>query len=625
MPIARVQLPDGRIAKFEVPEGTSPQQVESFAAQQVGQLETQPAQQPERGFVRKTGEFLGELGPGLGELFQGAVQLGAELAGREDIAKRIGERVREEREQLTGAQRAGRIAGQIIPFAPAGLATAARTASALGGGAAARAIGAGAGGGIGAAELAAVTPTEEGTLPARAREVAQSAALGTLGGAALSGAGQAIGATARGVKGLVSKQAPEEIIARTAKPGTIPELLEELKTAPADSPKFLADIGGDDFKGLTRAVGKLSGGKDIVVDALEKRAKGAVTRVTNQLSKDISSVDTYFGSLDDIAKARSKIASPLYKKAFEEGQNISNDKINNLLGDERIKRAITTAKRDFGVRPDAKINSLETLDGAKKALDDTIGEAIRQGKNNKVRAFTQLKNELVTELDKSAPSYKKARDIFSDFTSVEKAQEQGLQFNKLQPEQLKKVFNNLTVSEKDAFRIGVRENLRKAAEETGRTGSAAARVLKNENVENRLKVVMGNKFNSFKKRMEEEIAAADTKFKVLGGSRTDINLAAEQEFLNKAGQAGAAALSGGKLPLISAAVSSIKNRFGGISDKNAKALANILVKRENSIDALRGILAKEQSQIQKRLISDYINTVRPELAITQTIQQRTED
>jgi len=34
MPIARVQLPDGRIARLEVPEGTSPEEVESFVASQ---------------------------------------------------------------------------------------------------------------------------------------------------------------------------------------------------------------------------------------------------------------------------------------------------------------------------------------------------------------------------------------------------------------------------------------------------------------------------------------------------------------------------------------------------------------------------------------------------------------
>lgn len=34
MPIAKIQLPDGRIAKFEVPEGTTPEQVTAFAEQQ---------------------------------------------------------------------------------------------------------------------------------------------------------------------------------------------------------------------------------------------------------------------------------------------------------------------------------------------------------------------------------------------------------------------------------------------------------------------------------------------------------------------------------------------------------------------------------------------------------------
>jgi len=36
MPVARVQLPDGRIARFDVPEGTTPEQVQAFANQQFG-------------------------------------------------------------------------------------------------------------------------------------------------------------------------------------------------------------------------------------------------------------------------------------------------------------------------------------------------------------------------------------------------------------------------------------------------------------------------------------------------------------------------------------------------------------------------------------------------------------
>ena len=34
MPIAKIQLQDGRIAKFEVPEGTTPEEVINFAQNQ---------------------------------------------------------------------------------------------------------------------------------------------------------------------------------------------------------------------------------------------------------------------------------------------------------------------------------------------------------------------------------------------------------------------------------------------------------------------------------------------------------------------------------------------------------------------------------------------------------------
>ena len=34
MPIAKVRLPDGRVARFNVPEGTTPEEVTAFAAQQ---------------------------------------------------------------------------------------------------------------------------------------------------------------------------------------------------------------------------------------------------------------------------------------------------------------------------------------------------------------------------------------------------------------------------------------------------------------------------------------------------------------------------------------------------------------------------------------------------------------
>ena len=84
MPIARIELPDGRIARFEVPEGTSPQEVESFANQQF-----QEQAQPERSAVGEVARpFLqaakqiavGTLGSA-GDLAQQAVHL-PEAIGR---------------------------------------------------------------------------------------------------------------------------------------------------------------------------------------------------------------------------------------------------------------------------------------------------------------------------------------------------------------------------------------------------------------------------------------------------------------------------------------------------------------------------------------------------------------
>jgi hypothetical protein len=107
MPIAKVQLPDGRIAKFEVPEGTSPQEVEAFAAQSLGGGQTAPAPaaqdvnqpgtmvgraltkaitQPFSGIsetLGQVGQSLSDIGQGIGrgglQLATGATQLGSDV------------------------------------------------------------------------------------------------------------------------------------------------------------------------------------------------------------------------------------------------------------------------------------------------------------------------------------------------------------------------------------------------------------------------------------------------------------------------------------------------------------------------------------------------------------------
>lgn len=476
---------------------------------------------------------------------------------------------------------------------------------------------------LGGALIGATAPQEEGGFKERAKETAISGATGLAAGVALKG----IAKGAKGVKKLLTAKKPEDILAARLPPEKTVELLEQLKTATPDSPVLLPDIAGDKTRGLTRTIGKFGGSKDIVTEALEGRSIKAVERVSNQLSKDISNVDTYFGNLDDIAKARSELASPLYKKSYQEASNIDRVKLKKLLLDKRIIDAMDTAKKDYGVRLEAPANSLETLDGVKKVLGDIEGEAIRSGKSNKAISYLKLRHQLVDELDKASPSYSKARKIWEDFSSIKKAQQEGLKFSTLRPEQLRRFVNTLSVSEKEAFRIGVRENLQKTVSSTSEGADPAKRIFGNSFKRNQLKAIFPNetKYKAFEKRMKEEIAAAETKFKVLGGSRTDINLASETQFIDTVSKVGGGFALGSRFAIINALVSSFKNRFAGINSKNAEAIANILVKKEKSIEVLENILKKEKNATQKRILTEVITELRPALLTAKTIQQQREE
>lgn len=72
MPIAKVQMPDGRIAKFEVAEGTSPAEVEQFASQQFGNAPA--AEKPKSEYGRVAQEALG-VAKGASDPFVGASQM----------------------------------------------------------------------------------------------------------------------------------------------------------------------------------------------------------------------------------------------------------------------------------------------------------------------------------------------------------------------------------------------------------------------------------------------------------------------------------------------------------------------------------------------------------------------
>ena len=104
MPIARFEMPDGRIARFEVPEGTTPEQAQAMIAEQMPAMQ-EPKSQPTgirgEGFDKAMayGKKPGEIKQNLGDLVAGAVRgagsIGATLLAPRDaleslIARKMG-------------------------------------------------------------------------------------------------------------------------------------------------------------------------------------------------------------------------------------------------------------------------------------------------------------------------------------------------------------------------------------------------------------------------------------------------------------------------------------------------------------------------------------------------------
>jgi len=618
MPVAKIQFPDGRVGRFEVPEGTTPEEVMSFA--QGLPLETQESKYTlpsasqtkgrtilDQGLQGLTGNFADEITGTLGGLGAKAYDMitgGGLLQGESgvnagiDIARQNLNAQQEQRPVLSTASQIGGAVASALPVGMAikgaSLPLKVATGATLGG-----ASGAlyGAGG-------------AEGGVEERIQGAKESAIPGAIIGGAIPIAGKVIeplvNKTGEVIKTLYKGRDADKILASRLSGVNLATLKNQLSDSEIG---VLPDIAGDEVQGLMRAVGRVPGGaKNIVSEFLETRSDDSVSRVSNLLSKKISNVDTYFGQLDDVAKARALVSAPLYKQAYSEAPNIKDPGLFKFMQDKRIIDAISEAKKSYGVRVEAPANSLETLDGVKKVLDDLRDSAYSGGKKQLAKSYTDLKNQMIPYLEKASPTYKKARQTFAGFAELEEAQKLGKDFTNFHPEELKKLAKNMTASELEAFKIGMRANLQTTVSRTAEGGDPARRIFGNPYKKDQIKAVFGDDqtVKEFAKRLQEEMNAANTKFKVLGGSRSDINLAEDgSPLIEAAGRAIRDGRGGVAREIADALATGIQNRFVGLNRENSQRLARILTSKKEGIKAIDRIIAiNKNNPSQQKLLNE---------------------
>jgi len=105
------------------------------------------------------------------------------------------------------------------------------------------------------------------------------------------------------------------------------------------------------------------------------------------------------------------------------------------------------------------------------------------------------------------------------------------------------------------------------------------------------------------KNFWKEIRFSDTKFKILGGSRTDFNQVDDFAFLEKGIELARAGVQQGKVgvasQLIDAMTNSMKLHYTGINDKNAVTLAKALTNNKMGVKVLNRIANAQKSKKQK--------------------------
>jgi len=398
---------------------------------------------------------------------------------------------------------------------------------------------------------------------------------------------------AQNITRAIGGATPEELLSDRITPDQAQQLIRKLSNVSDDSIVNIVDIGSKSVRSLARSAATVPGAsKDKITRFLEDRSVKSATRIKNALNEYLSEKE-FFSTVDDVIAERKALSAPFYEKAAE--KSVSPEKLAPWFKDDRFKRAEKKARQLFGIDSKKASNSIEVLHAIQQVWNDTVGANFRVGKFQAARQFKLLRNNLLKVIDDEVPDYAQARSIFAGESSLKTAMEDGIKFNTKAPEQLKKIFKNLSEGEKSSFRIGVQENIRKIVDTTSDDADSARKIFGKPEMRNQLKVIFDrDKFGDFSRNMHNEIRAAKSKFEILGGSTTDFNISEIGQTADTIGRvASRPKLTTVINELTGKAIETGKRRFQGLTPESAENLTDTLLDRKKTLEVLKKLANKK--------------------------------
>jgi hypothetical protein len=302
-----------------------------------------------------------------------------------------------------------------------------------------------------------------------------------------------------------------------------------------------------------------------------------------------------FEYLEALAANQSRLASQAYPLAYSKDidarpfrQYVDRDLFKNAYANA-VKNADAEGKKLPPLESIRNAQSVPTeiLHEIKIGLDQVIDsntDALT-GKMTKYGATVVKVKDEFNDLIKSLNNdYKKANEEFADAQRIKKAFKMGEDYQNLNPAEAASNIKKMTSDEKEAFRLGVMADVNERLIDY-KSGDFTKQVFKSEKqklllrnaftdtVDANGKVIKSaqDSYTEFSQYVKGLNRQAETKQRVLAGSRTDENQAVREQanLLGSLAQAGA---TGDLVSLLRAGGSAMLSRAKGISSESSEAL-----------------------------------------------------
>lgn len=488
----------------------------------------------------------------------------------------------------------------------------------------------------------------EGGVAERATGAAIGAPLGAAGAGVGGVAGRVIG---KGYKSMVDAmfKPPERAGVESAR-----QLLKEAIEADvgdidqaigmilqrSGKPYALADIGPN-TRAYLDAASQLPGpGKKIAEDFLRQRDKGMLNRLTSDIQEAFGSRASFFDEFNALKEARSDLGSKLYERAFRVEVPV-NTELTNILKTPTAQSAYERAARiaadrniplpKVQITPDGRLVTAkgdevkgintEFLHFLKMGLDDVVftGKTPTSGiGRTELAGQKEVRQRLLNMIDRNNPAYKRARNYWADDTAAMDAMQEGRNFLKADFDQLQSDLRKMSLSEREAFRLGAMQNLldRIGGAETGQTVLAGsmrdAKKLLDPRAQRMMRLTFpegdagDQAFNKFIGNLQDELQMKVTSQSVLSGSQTAGRLEAMGKMKSEAARELPAGLS-----MTGLLMQAMRRDVGAMTDQQMRSTAAELSRILTAQDPK--VLDKISKELQQQTLMDVLRKRIPEI------------